>query len=249
MTKENGVGLCNTGSFIDLRSKVFGDSVDFLYLWFLNLHCPLLHDSSSWEKQTNKNCCLMFLFLNNMNHFAGKSLASQHFRLAGWFDPLTGGGGKSPEFQSQSINPSSMNFLPHFGGRIVLLMSYLATWKNSQAWLRGKSSVIENTIRNKLLVFTLSFPSVLMSFIWALHCMELAEAHDSACVCACVRTCMQALAMEVRKAGKCHLVTCIWYWDKPLTESAHLLLVQLPVTASKSPQAVFAQCQNDALMN
>ena len=110
-------------------------------------------------------------------------------QLPTWFDPLTGGEGGSPEFQTQSNNPFSMKFLPYFEGRITLLMSFLAIWKNRQAWLRGKSLVIENTIRNRLLVFTLSFPSVLMSFSWALHCTELAEAHSSACVCVCVCVC------------------------------------------------------------
>ena len=65
--------------------------------------------------------------------------------------------------------------------------------------------MIENTIRNQLLVFALSFPSVLMSFIGALHCMELAEAHE--CVCVCVRAC--ELVMDEKEAGRCCLVTCI----------------------------------------
>lgn len=43
--------------------------------------------------------------------------------------------------------------------------------------------MIESIIRNKLLMFTLSFPSVLMSFLWALHCTELAGAHDGGRVC------------------------------------------------------------------
>ena len=142
-------------------------------------------------------------------------------QLPTWFDPLTGGEGGSPEFQTQSNNPFSMKFLPYFEGRITLLMSFLAIWKNRQAWLRGKSLVIENTIRNRLLVFTLSFPSVLMSFSWALHCTELAEAHSSTCVCvcACVCVCVCWWWRRQRQAGAIQSPACEtstsprWNWQ------------------------------------
>lgn len=43
---------------------------------------------------------------------------------------------------------------------MMILMSFLAVCKNRQTWLRVKSSMIENIIRNRLLVFILSFPRV-----------------------------------------------------------------------------------------
>ena len=186
VTKGNGVGGCSIDTVIDIRSNVFGDSVGFLHLWFLGLIVPCYVRVVVDNKQ--KFCCLIFLFLNIMNHFTRNFWLLSMLELPTWFDLLTGEGG-SPEFQTQSINPSSMKFLPYFEGRITLLMSFLAIWKNRQAWLRGKSLVIENIIRNRLLVFTLSFPSVLMSFSWALPCPELAEAHSSVCVCVCVCVC------------------------------------------------------------
>lgn len=69
-TNKNGVGECNTGAFIDLGSKVFGQSVDFLYLWFLSLIASCyVRVAVEKKNQTNKKPPLEVSFFKQYGSF------------------------------------------------------------------------------------------------------------------------------------------------------------------------------------
>ena len=115
VTKGNGVGGCSIDTVIDIRSNVFGESVGFLHLWFLGLIVPCYVRVAVDNKQ--KFCCLIFLFLNIMNHFTREFLISQHVRAAHLVWPFNWRRRREPRVSNPVHRPLFNEILTLFWGK------------------------------------------------------------------------------------------------------------------------------------